>query len=498
MKIFGRRVACAKATPKYSKVLGRLSITSKVAQAAFSRSTRRKKMSSTQTNFYTSYQDNLAFALVPHMGQKAAFAAIFLDHLDYWLTKTKKAGFVTKDGHKWVYNTYQEWCKKFNFLTHKVLGAIVRKLEELDLIITKRYDELNHIGFIEDPSHFKEYDRTKWYRLNQAAIDKLIKDFKPASRANVPNETYQRSRQDVATSQTRRSSYKQINTNLITNKQADVVVREKDRHEEGVWVQSRGLEPATSSTSAAFVSCHLTDSANSLNLRGDNFSAPPAEFVKNCEESCAEEVAPLPIDSSDLASVTELVVADGVRDDVDGSVNALEGGDRLQDDVTNGSSFEEGLESQISGDGVEVLSGNAQAKFHLQQLRSLEVSVTPPLRKLVMETQAAIVEGAIAAYQDYIMKHYVKNAAAFLVTAIKNRFNVPSATASYNEGVFRLWYDRMRDMGNVGGWVKGDDGQFLVRDTCYNSQPVPWSDWVERGWTMEKVEKCWRNNRRMD
>jgi hypothetical protein len=451
-------------------------------------------MSSTQTNFYTSYQDNLAFALVPHMGQKAAFAALFLDHLEYWLNKNENAGFYTVDGHKWIYNTYQEWCQKFNFLTYRVLGGIVRKLEKLGLIITKRYDELSDIGFIEYPSHFKRDDRTKWYRLNQAAIDKLIKDFKPSPRANVPNETYQRRERNNSTSQTRRSSYIQINTNIKTNKQCKVVVREKDKQVEEVWVRSKESEPGINSTSAAFVPCHLTDSASSLHFGEGNFSAPPAEFVKNCEDDRVESGAILPTDSSDLTSVR----LDPLMDDTGGGINAIEGVDDLQDDVTKPSSVEGGLESQMSGDAATPSEGNENAKFHLEQLRSLEVSVTPPLRKLVMETQAAIVEGAIAAYQDYRQKHYVRNAAGFIVTAIKNRFNVPTATASYNDGVFRLWYDRMRAMGHVGGWIKGDDGQFLVRDTCYNSQPVPWSDWVERGWTMEKVEKYWRNARRMD
>jgi hypothetical protein len=451
-------------------------------------------MSSTQTNFYTSYQDDLAFALVPHMGQKAAFAAIFLDHLDYWLNKNKKAGFNTVDGQKWIYNTYREWCKKFHFLTHKVLGAIVRKLEKLGLIVTKRIDELYAIGFVKDPSHFQEYDRTKWYRLNQPAIDKLIKDFKASARANVPHETYKRRKQNVSKSQAKPSSYIQINTNVKTNKQADVVVQEKDEQVEEVWLRSRQSEPGINSTSAAFVSCNLTDSANSLHLEKGNFSAPPAPNVKNCEEDGAELGAILPMDSLDLTSVR----LEPLVDDTGGGVNALEGVGDLRDDVTKPFSVEGGLESQISGDAATPSEGNENAKFHLEQLRSLEVSVTPPLRKLVMETQAAIVEGAIAAYQDYRQKHYVRNAAGFIVTAIKNRFNVPTATASYNDGVFRLWYDRMRAMGHVGGWIKGDDGQFLVRDTCYNSQPVPWSDWVERGWTMEKVEKYWRNARRMD
>ncbi|NJO93501.1 MAG: hypothetical protein HC820_02440 [Hydrococcus sp. RM1_1_31] len=143
-------------------------------------------MTQTKTDYYHIINDNLATALSPHLGTYAGYAAAIIDNIDYWLTKNEKAGFITCDGKKWIYNTYQEWYQKFNYLSVHIIGRIMRKLEALGIIVTKRYDELSLIGFKSPPSHFFHYDRTKWYRLNYGRLKSLLtKSRQPASEANL-------------------------------------------------------------------------------------------------------------------------------------------------------------------------------------------------------------------------------------------------------------------------------------------------------------------------
>lgn len=59
-----------------------------------------------------------------------------------------------RDGHKWVYKTFEEWQEEFPFWSIKTIKRIVKKLEDEEYIFsTSKYNRM-------------KMDRTKWYRIN--------------------------------------------------------------------------------------------------------------------------------------------------------------------------------------------------------------------------------------------------------------------------------------------------------------------------------------------
>ncbi|MFS0574103.1 hypothetical protein AB1K83_00575 [Sporosarcina sp. 179-K 3D1 HS] len=59
-----------------------------------------------------------------------------------------------KDGHVWVYKTYEEWHEEFPFWSERTIKRTIRKLEEKGYIIsTSAHNKL-------------KIDRTKWYRID--------------------------------------------------------------------------------------------------------------------------------------------------------------------------------------------------------------------------------------------------------------------------------------------------------------------------------------------
>nr|WP_054549350.1 conserved phage C-terminal domain-containing protein [Lysinibacillus sphaericus] len=65
------------------------------------------------------------------------------------------------DGHKWVFNSYQQWQNEFPFWSEKTIKRAIRKLED--------------DGYIFSTDEFNKYkiDKTKWYRLNYTKLGYL-------------------------------------------------------------------------------------------------------------------------------------------------------------------------------------------------------------------------------------------------------------------------------------------------------------------------------------
>ena len=83
--------------------------------------------------------------------------SIFLRQLDYRLQISKNV----KEGHRWVYNTYEEWTNEFPCWSAFAIKRIIRKLEKEELIITSKYNKM-------------PMDKTKWYRINYEKISDLF------------------------------------------------------------------------------------------------------------------------------------------------------------------------------------------------------------------------------------------------------------------------------------------------------------------------------------
>lgn len=414
-------------------------------------------MTQAKTDYYHTISDNLATALIPHIGKYAGYAAAIISHIDYWLTKNEKAGFITSDGKKWIYNTYGEWCQKFTYLSVDIIGRIIRKLEEIGIIITKRFDELSQTGFNKSPSHFLRYDRTKWYRLNYCRINSLLTSLKSPSRANLQSDMRESAFNQDTTCTLAASSIQTPPNQITKNNNTLVVEEENDCQSRGYhppeppWGQM-GRESTKDSTQHSVTPTPLSSntacSSELIATEVEQFSAPPAEDVKKCYATQVDEAG-----------------AECTSGWVGGQLSQSESAPE---------------DTEAAPVAPEI---NEKASDHLDQLDQLGVRLNPTLEKLVRTTQAELVEMAIAAYQEYKRNHYVKNPVGFVVSAIKNRFNFQH---SGDEANFPLWYEWMKKLGHVGGWEQGDD-DFLVEDGC--GYVKPYRQWLAQGWTLEYLQK---------
>lgn len=85
--------------------------------------------------------------------------AIFIQQLHYLLNNPKIG--VERDGHKWVFFTYDEWKEaQFPFWSTSTIQRIALGLEDKKLVVSARFDE-------------KQYDQRKYYRLDYNQLDAL-------------------------------------------------------------------------------------------------------------------------------------------------------------------------------------------------------------------------------------------------------------------------------------------------------------------------------------
>ena len=83
--------------------------------------------------------------------------AIILQQIQYWLRKSKHE----RDGHRWVWNSYREWSQQFTWLTPRAIRHHIKELENLGLLVAGEYNRDTR-------------DKTKWYRIDYAAVDDLV------------------------------------------------------------------------------------------------------------------------------------------------------------------------------------------------------------------------------------------------------------------------------------------------------------------------------------
>lgn len=91
---------------------------------------------------------------------KSSDKAIILQQIHYWLQRSNNI----EEGHRWVFNSVKNWQKQFPWLTEKTVQRYLRNLCEMGLLITGNFNKAN-------------FDRTKWYRINYDALDKLTQSI---------------------------------------------------------------------------------------------------------------------------------------------------------------------------------------------------------------------------------------------------------------------------------------------------------------------------------
>lgn len=88
--------------------------------------------------------------------------AIVLQQI-HWLSRLPNSG-VWQDDLHWIYGTYDEWCRDyFPMWSPHTLAKIIRKLEEMDVLISAQLRARDH-------------DRTKFYRINYETVHSILPD----------------------------------------------------------------------------------------------------------------------------------------------------------------------------------------------------------------------------------------------------------------------------------------------------------------------------------
>ncbi|WP_158233958.1 conserved phage C-terminal domain-containing protein [Sporosarcina sp. P34] len=102
--------------------------------------------------------------------------ALFLQQLHYRLQISKNHN----EGHRWVYNTYEEWTHEFPCWKMHVVKRLVKKLETEQLIITSEFNKM-------------PMDRTKWYRIDYEKLSQTCGDFVPFEQTKMVDRVEQKS-----------------------------------------------------------------------------------------------------------------------------------------------------------------------------------------------------------------------------------------------------------------------------------------------------------------
>lgn len=104
--------------------------------------------------------DESPLVLLPSLATRVGLnKAVVLQQVQYWISNPKVQGKVI-DGHKWVSITHDEWIQNFPFWSRSTILSTVKHLEADGLLLT---------GFHSGNS----FDRTKFYRINYDALDKV-------------------------------------------------------------------------------------------------------------------------------------------------------------------------------------------------------------------------------------------------------------------------------------------------------------------------------------
>ena len=93
-------------------------------------------------------------------------AAIVLHQIHYWTDPARCKN--NKEGRYWVYNSSKEWQQHFEGLSERTLRRIFKYLEDVNVIITKRFNAWRR-------------DQRKWYTINFEKLGEMLQTLKQVS-----------------------------------------------------------------------------------------------------------------------------------------------------------------------------------------------------------------------------------------------------------------------------------------------------------------------------
>jgi hypothetical protein len=105
--------------------------------------------------------------------------AIIVQQLEYWVERYRFDPEHQHEGCTWVFNSYEDWQENnFPFWSVDTVKRLFQDLEKQGIIVAGRFNR-------------KNYDRTKWYRIEYALLDREIEksiEARDASQARKAEE----------------------------------------------------------------------------------------------------------------------------------------------------------------------------------------------------------------------------------------------------------------------------------------------------------------------
>lgn len=124
------------------------------------------------------YDPRLAKALYELGLPSPTAATLFLRQAAHWLGTS--SGYYTKDGKKWIYNSYKDWIKdQFPSLSESQFGRMFRALKNWGFVWGSSFAELKK-QLIEQPAvAWHEHNTTTWLSLNFERIYEVTRWLPP-------------------------------------------------------------------------------------------------------------------------------------------------------------------------------------------------------------------------------------------------------------------------------------------------------------------------------
>jgi hypothetical protein len=375
------------------------------------------------SNYYHRFGNNLAAHLSGLLeSELVERAASVIERITYWLNN-EKSGYTTRDGHKWIVNSYRKWSQQFTWLRPHQIGYIVRKLEAIGLLISARYHELVRIGFRGRSPQMHPDDQSKFYRVNW----EMMKSFE---------------------------------------KPPQWLIELSDEESEPDILDNNRLEPLPRAIvhdvyNATYTNerCLQTDP----NIQKNNNSVVVFEEFGHSEREKTNTEEPLTVLSAEVIQklrnfgITLSTEPEAIGED---------------------KSFAPSPNSSLKNELPIPDRPNVEAGKLAREAEAEGVKMTPSLMELMASAAANVVRDAIAALKEAQRRNTVKNPAGYLTNAIKGQWRPNSDMSAVAEmETFKQWFPIARERGIATSSMRQDDRLMI----CVNYEDwIPFSEMLQK------------------
>lgn len=251
-------------------------------------------------NLVIIYNPELGAALKALGLKNPTGATLFIQQLSFWLNT--KSGYITKDGDKFIHNTYEQWRQQFASFSISQIGRIVRELVSLGIFVKDNFAGLKR-RLTKKPIGFQDYNQTSWMTLCIDKLESLIlaagcstECLESLPSANVQERTLQNAEAHNPKCESASSTiYTEKSLSLPETEKAEKERQENYQQESKTYLdQEEQPDPWLDDQENGSVDRKEEFSVKTQNLHEDQFSAAPrtTKNTKTTEAVQKEESKP--------------------------------------------------------------------------------------------------------------------------------------------------------------------------------------------------------------